>query len=93
MAKHNRSRKKKRNSLGRIHRAKGKTKTTMRTESPKKKKGYTTILLEMSKMQERTKVPAPRDDGVNAPARFDPALATPDRIQESLESRFAAASD
>ena len=61
---------------------------TMYDDPEKKKKGYTTILLELS-MAARSKVPAPKDRSLNPPFRFVPERARPEHIQQSLERRFA----
>jgi len=62
----------------------------MHNDSEKKKKGYTTILLELS-VAARGKVPAPENDRLNAPARFLPDRAKPEYIQQSLQRCFATA--
>ena len=55
-----------------------------------KKKGHTTVLLELC-FGAPAKVPPPKDkDGVNAPAVFSRELAKPERIKESLDRAFAS---
>jgi hypothetical protein len=55
----------------------------------KKKKGYTTVLLELS-VKATAKVPAPASNGLNGRVKFSPERAKPALIRQSLERVFAS---